>query len=83
MRANAESKFNQGTQLPIPELIPFRLTEDMVDGFGMTGTEGVFRRCAEETLRVLRDQAGIITTILEVFRNDPLHSWCVSVSFPN
>lgn len=49
----------------------------MVDGFGMSGTEGVFRRCAEETLRVLRDGSDIIKTVLEVFRYDPLHSWYV------
>ncbi|KIJ55813.1 hypothetical protein M422DRAFT_220613 [Sphaerobolus stellatus SS14] len=67
--------FDQGQLLGVPELVPFRLTGDMVDGFGMTGTEGVFRRCAEETLRVLREQHGVIITILEVFRQDPLHSW--------
>ncbi|CAE6507071.1 unnamed protein product [Rhizoctonia solani] len=67
--------FDQGRLLPIPETVPFRLTADIVDGLGSTGTEGVFRRCAEETLRVLRDQASVIKTILEVFNHDPLHSW--------
>jgi phosphatidylinositol kinase/protein kinase (PI-3 family) len=42
---------------------------------GTAGTEGVFRRCAEETLRVLRSSADIIKTVLEVFNHDPLHSW--------
>lgn len=55
----------------------------MVDGFGMPGTEGVFRRCAEETLRVLRDGSDIIKTVLEVFRYDPLHSWYVNISLGN
>ncbi|KAG8714375.1 Serine/threonine-protein kinase tel1 [Ceratobasidium sp. 395] len=67
--------FDQGRLLPIPETVPFRLTADMVDGLGSSGTEGVYRRCAEETLRVLREQAGVIKTILEVFNHDPLHSW--------
>ncbi|QRV74291.1 phosphatidylinositol 3- and 4-kinase [Ceratobasidium sp. AG-Ba] len=67
--------FDQGRLLPIPETVPFRLTADMVDGLGSSGTEGVFRRCAEETLRVLREQASVIKTILEVFNHDPLHSW--------
>ncbi len=67
--------FDQGKSLPMPELVPFRLTPDLVDGFGISGTEGVFRRCAEETLRVLRDGSGVIKTVLEVFKYDPLYSW--------
>jgi serine-protein kinase ATM len=74
--------FEQGKLLPIPELVPFRLTADIVDGLGTAGTEGVFRRCAEETLRVLRTESGVITTVLEVFRHDPLHSWCATRSAP-
>ncbi|KAI0954122.1 hypothetical protein AcV7_007443 [Taiwanofungus camphoratus] len=70
--------FDQGKLLPVPERVPFRLTADMVDGFGISGTQGVFQRCAEETLRVLRDRSEIILTILEVFKYDPLHSWAAS-----
>lgn len=47
----------------------------MVDGLGMTGVEGVFRRCAEETLRVLREKASVFITVLEVFKHDPLQTW--------
>jgi ataxia telangiectasia mutated family protein len=65
----------QGKLLPIPELVPFRMTRDMVDGMGISGTSGVFQRCAEETLRVLRDGSEVIMTVLEVFKHDPLHSW--------
>ena len=35
--------FDKGKILPTPELVPFRLTNDIVDGFGPTGVEGVFR----------------------------------------
>lgn len=65
----------QGKYLPVPELVPFRLTADIIDGMGIAGTEGVFRRCSEETLRVLRESADVIRTVLEVFKYDPLHSW--------
>ncbi|EJT96604.1 hypothetical protein DACRYDRAFT_120031 [Dacryopinax primogenitus] len=70
--------FDQGTLLPIPETVPFRLTRDIVDGLGTSGTDGVFQRCAENTLRVLREQSDHIKTVLEVFRYDPLHSWTAS-----
>ncbi|KAG8899666.1 Serine/threonine-protein kinase tel1, partial [Tulasnella sp. 403] len=64
--------FDQGRKLPVPELVPFRLTRDMIDGLGISGTEGVFRRCAEETLRVLREDSSVIMTVLDVFKTDPL-----------
>jgi phosphatidylinositol kinase/protein kinase (PI-3 family) len=54
------------------------MTADMVDGMGTTGTQGVFQRCAEETLRVLRNDSEVVLTVLEVFKYDPLHSWCVN-----
>lgn len=67
--------FEQGKLLPIPELVPFRLTRDLVDGMGISGVEGVFRRCCEETLRVLRENSDVIKTVLEVFKFDPLWAW--------
>ena len=30
----------QGKTLETPERVPFRLTQNMVDGLGVTGTEG-------------------------------------------
>ena len=36
--------FEQGHILPTPETVPFRLTRDIVDGMGVSGVEGVFRR---------------------------------------
>ncbi len=32
-------------------MVPFRLTQNVVDGFGVTGVEGLYRRCAETTLQ--------------------------------
>lgn len=70
--------FEQGRILPIPEVVPFRLTRDLVDGMGITKTEGVFRRCCEFTLEALRQESYSIMTILDVLRYDPLYSWTVS-----
>jgi ataxia telangiectasia mutated family protein len=36
--------FEQGRILPTPETIPFRLTRDIVDGMGVSGVEGVYRK---------------------------------------
>jgi ataxia telangiectasia mutated family protein len=70
--------FEQGRVLPVPEVVPFRLTRDIVDGMGITKTEGVFRRCCEFTLAALRKESYGIVTILDVLRYDPLYSWTVS-----
>ncbi|KAH7631640.1 hypothetical protein B0T09DRAFT_106375 [Sordaria sp. MPI-SDFR-AT-0083] len=70
--------FEMGRVLPVPELVPFRLTRDIVDGMGITKTEGVFRRCCEFTLDALREETYSIMTILDVLRYDPLYSWSMS-----
>ena len=118
--------FEQGKLLPTPELVPFRLTRDMVDGMkqcawclgdthpghrmlrhgwlecwlhppitsspidhnttlpfsgsgmGVLGVEGVFRRCCEHTMEVLRHNHEAVLTILDVFLHDPLYKWTVS-----
>ena len=67
--------FEQGLFLPIPEGVPFRLTRDIINGMGQCETEGVFRRCCEETLRVLRHNSGPLLTVLEVLLHDPLYKW--------
>lgn len=36
--------FEQGRTLVTPETVPFRLTRDIIDGMGVSGIEGVFRR---------------------------------------
>ncbi|KAI9734490.1 MAG: Serine/threonine-protein kinase tel1 [Claussenomyces sp. TS43310] len=70
--------FEMGRVLPVPELVPFRLTRDIVDGMGMTKTEGVYRRCCEFTLEALRKESYSIMAILDVLRYDPLYSWSIS-----
>jgi serine-protein kinase ATM len=65
----------QGKVLPMPETVPFRLTRDLVDAMGATGTEGAFRQCCNTTMAVLRRNAPSLLTILEVCVHDPLHSW--------
>lgn len=64
--------------LRVPEVIPFRLTRDVVDGMGISGTEGVFRRCSQLSLTVFREESDNIATILNVLKYDPLYSWTIS-----
>lgn len=41
---NTGVAFEQGTLLTTPETVPFRLTRDIVDGMGICGIEGTFRK---------------------------------------
>ena len=70
--------FEQGKHLGIPETVPFRLTRDIVDGFGVNGCEGTFRKCSEQVLGVLRAKMNQLLTILEVVIHDPLYKWSIS-----
>jgi ataxia telangiectasia mutated family protein len=70
--------FEAGRVLPVPEVVPFRLTRDLIDGMGYTKTEGVFRRCCEFTMDTLREERESIMTLLNVLRYDPLVNWSVT-----
>ena len=70
--------FEQGKTLTTPETVPFRLTRDVVDGLGVTGTKGLFTKSCEEVLGVLRGNVGALVTILEVFLHDPLYRFMLS-----
>lgn len=70
--------FDQGRGLVTPELVPFRLTRDVVDGMGISRTEGAFRKCCEEVMRVLRANSMALLTVLSVVIHDPLYKWSLS-----
>lgn len=70
--------FEAGRVLPVPEVVPFRLTRDLVDAMGYTKTEGVFRRCCEFVLDTLREERESIMTLLNVLRYDPLVNWSIT-----
>ncbi|PSC70468.1 serine threonine-kinase ATR isoform X1 [Micractinium conductrix] len=67
--------FDKGLTLAKPEMVPFRLTQNVVDGFGVSGVEGVFRRVCEITLSVLRAHKGSILSHMDTFVHDPLVEW--------
>lgn len=64
--------------LSVPETVPFRLTRDIVDGFGPTGTDGAFTVAAQTTAEILRENSNTLITVLSAIVADPLYSWNVS-----
>lgn len=49
--------FNRGELLGTPEVVPFRLTRNMINGMGEVALEGEFRTVCEQTLRVFRENS--------------------------
>lgn len=67
--------FNKGETFDVPEVVPFRLTQNMVHAMGPMGIEGLFRQACEVTLRLMRDQREPLTSVLKTFLHDPLVEW--------
>ncbi|KAI0638446.1 hypothetical protein C8Q77DRAFT_1046895 [Trametes polyzona] len=67
--------FEKGQALETPEIVPFRLTQNIIDGLGVTGVEGVFRITSEVTLRLLREYKDCLMNVLDAFIHDPLVEW--------
>ena len=67
--------FDKGLTLQRPEIVPFRLTPNMLDGMGLCGYEGVFRLVSEAAMRVLRANRDMLVSVLESFVHDPLVEW--------
>ncbi|KIJ20461.1 hypothetical protein PAXINDRAFT_174826 [Paxillus involutus ATCC 200175] len=67
--------FEKGKTLETPERVPFRLTQNMIDGLGVTGVEGVFRTACEVTMQLLRDNKDSLMSVLDAFIHDPLVEW--------
>lgn len=67
--------FDKGTQLSRPEVVPFRLTQNMVDAMGATGYRGAFTGGLVETLAALRGQRELLLAVLAPFASDPCIEW--------
>lgn len=64
--------------LPIPELVPFRLTPQMTSFMGPMRERGLFERTMVHALQALRDNADILLSTMDIFINEPSLDWIVS-----
>ncbi|KAI5964231.1 MEC1 [Candida pseudojiufengensis] len=70
--------FEKGLTLPTPEIVPFRLTQNMVDAMGIVGVDGSFRISCEQTGKLLRLNEQSLMNILETLLYDPLCDWKIN-----
>lgn len=65
--------FDKGRHLAVPELVPFRLTQQFRDALGVVNKdEGHFRKVSELTLKIVRSNEDLLMVILEAFIHDPV-----------
>ena len=69
------SIFDKGLNLPRPEVVPFRLTPNLLDAFGPTGADGIFKSGMESSLEILRENRETLLSVLEPFIKDPIIDW--------
>ena len=69
--------FDRGLTLPVPEVVPFRLTPVAVAALGPTETHGPFRCAAETALAALRRPSArqALLGALELLTREPLMDW--------
>ncbi|KAF7459283.1 serine/threonine-protein kinase ATR [Cryptosporidium felis] len=69
--------FGKGFLLEIPEIVPFRLTPNVVIAMGSCGVEGTFTGTSISAMGILRSpfNKSLIMTFLEAFIHDPLIEW--------
>uniref|UniRef100_A0A182N6I2 DNA-dependent protein kinase catalytic subunit n=1 Tax=Anopheles dirus TaxID=7168 RepID=A0A182N6I2_9DIPT len=68
--------FGAGTRdLPVPELVPFRLTPQFVGVMDPMRLPGVLQKCHMYTLQCLRDARRLLRACLEVFVREPTVDW--------
>lgn len=69
--------FGKGQQLPIPETIPFRMTQNIIDGqqLGGYGTKSLFNKISQHVLRTMKKNNDLLLSSLSTFTYDPQIRW--------
>jgi cell cycle checkpoint protein MEC1 len=75
MHIDFDCMFEKGKKLGVPEIVPFRLTPNLIEAMGVLGYEGSFRKSCELTMSIIRDNENILMNFLESFIHDPLMDW--------
>ena len=63
---------------PVPELVPFRLTQNMFGALSFLETHGVFKKAGIATLDVLSKFKDYYFNMLEDFMDDQMVRQCVT-----
>ena len=67
--------FDKGETLKVPEVVPFRLTQNILRAMGPFDSLSTFREHSQQILSILQKNKETILMLLEVFVYDPIQDW--------
>ena len=67
--------FGSGIQLEIPELMPFRLTQQIEGVIAPHPLEGAYKQTMVHAMGALRKRKSLILDTCEIFIKEPLLDW--------
>lgn len=67
--------FDKGKTFEVPEVVPFRLTNNLVDAMGVLETKGSFECTCIIVSEIMREKRKKLMSVLQTFYNDPLLEW--------
>lgn len=67
--------FGSGVQLAVPELIPFRLTQQIEGVIAPHSMEGVYKQTMVHALTAIKKRKSIILDTCDIFVQEPLLDW--------
>ncbi|GAB5372938.1 hypothetical protein AAMO2058_001707200 [Amorphochlora amoebiformis] len=67
--------FGQGNMLAIPELVPFRMTNQFRNLLRPLDSDGLIAEDMTRMLRELRNHRDVLLSVLDVFVHEPLLEW--------
>lgn len=68
MHVDFECVMDKGTTLPIPEIVPFRMTKNIASPLGAASFNGLFKETALTVIKVIRRNAAMLATIINTFK---------------
>eukprot|EP00796_Vickermania_ingenoplastis_P013281 gene13281-9122_t len=71
MHVDFAEMFDSAELLPVPELVRFRLTPNIVDGMGVLGTQGTFQAVCCTALRCQMKNSNALMSIAETHLHEP------------
>ena len=74
--------FDRGLNLTVPEIVPFRLTKNLLDAMGVTQHQGEFQKACQVTLEVLRKNRVQLLSVFETLAHDPIIDWRKKTTVP-
>lgn len=67
--------FEKGLRFKIPETVPFRLTQNMVNAIEIN----LFKNSATKAVDILKQNTEALITLLDAFLHDPIFDWTLNV----